>query len=84
MNLEVFKLVYAISTEMKCTVGKEPEGGSKKRKEVGNVNSLVSMFEVTTWDSIRTSPRLVNDTGWQDLRLLADLMMIDMNGPERD
>jgi len=25
-------------------VGKEPEGGSKKRKEVGNANSLASMF----------------------------------------
>ena len=29
---------------MKRRVGKEPEGGSKKRKEVGNDNSLTSMF----------------------------------------
>ena len=29
---------------MKRKVGTEPEGGSKKRKEVGNNNSLVSMF----------------------------------------
>ena len=29
---------------MKRKVGKEPEGGSKKRKEVGNYNSLASMF----------------------------------------
>ena len=29
---------------MKSTVGKEPEGGSKKRKDVGNDNSLASIF----------------------------------------
>jgi hypothetical protein len=29
---------------MKRRVGKEPEGGSKKRKQVGNDNSLASMF----------------------------------------
>ena len=29
---------------MKRKVGKEPEGGSKKRKEVGNDKSLASMF----------------------------------------
>ena len=29
---------------MKRTVGNEPEGGSKKRKDVGNDNSLASMF----------------------------------------
>jgi hypothetical protein len=29
---------------MKRRVGKKPEGGSKKRKEVGNHNSLASMF----------------------------------------
>ena len=29
---------------MKRRVGKESEGGSKKRKKVGNANSLASMF----------------------------------------
>ena len=29
---------------MQRKVGKEPEGGSKKRKEVGNDNSLASIF----------------------------------------
>ncbi len=29
---------------MKRKVGKEPEGGSKKRKEVGNESPLVCMF----------------------------------------
>jgi hypothetical protein len=29
---------------MKHRVGKEPEGGSKKSKEVGNDNSLASIF----------------------------------------
>ena len=29
---------------MKSKIGKEPEGGSKKRKEVGNDNSLASML----------------------------------------
>ena len=29
---------------MKRKVGKEPEWGSKKRKQVGNENSLASMF----------------------------------------
>ena len=29
---------------MKHKVGKEPEGGSKERKEAGNDNSLVSML----------------------------------------
>ena len=33
-----------VNTEMKRKVGKEPEGGSKKRKEVGNDNSLTLMF----------------------------------------
>jgi hypothetical protein len=33
-----------VKTEMKRKVGKDPEGGSKKRKEVGNGSSLVSMF----------------------------------------
>ena len=33
-----------VTTEMKRRVGKEPEGGSKKRKQVGNDNSLASMF----------------------------------------
>jgi hypothetical protein len=33
-----------VNTEMKRKVRKEPEGGSKKRKEVGNDNSLSSMF----------------------------------------
>jgi len=31
-------------TEMKRKVGKEPEGGSKKPKEVGNESPLASMF----------------------------------------
>jgi len=30
--------------EMKRRAGMEPEGGSRKRKEVGNDNSLASMF----------------------------------------
>ena len=30
--------------EMKCKVGKEPEGDSKKRREVGNESPLDSMF----------------------------------------
>ncbi len=30
---------------MKRKVGKEPEGGSKKRKEVGNESPLSSMFQ---------------------------------------
>jgi hypothetical protein len=29
---------------MKRKVGKEPEGGCKKRKDVGDDNSLASMF----------------------------------------
>jgi hypothetical protein len=29
-----------VKTEMKRKVGKEPEGGSKKRKEVGNESPL--------------------------------------------
>jgi hypothetical protein len=33
-----------VKNEMKCKVGKEPEGGSKKRKEVGNESPLDSMF----------------------------------------
>jgi hypothetical protein len=33
-----------VKIEMKHKVRKEPEGGSKKRKEVGNDNSLFSMF----------------------------------------
>ncbi len=33
-----------MKTEMKRKVGKDPGGGSKKRKEVGNDNSLASMF----------------------------------------
>jgi hypothetical protein len=33
---------------MKRKVRKESEGGSKKRKEVGNDNSLASMFAKTT------------------------------------
>ena len=33
---------------MKWKVGKESEGGSKKRKEVRYDNSLVSMFAKTT------------------------------------
>ena len=32
------------SSLVKCKVGKKTEGGSKKRKEVGNDNSLDSMF----------------------------------------
>ena len=34
-----------VKTEMKRKVGKEPEGGSKKRKEVGNESPLSSMFQ---------------------------------------
>jgi hypothetical protein len=34
-----------VKTEMNHTVGKEREGGSKKRKEVGNESPLVSMFK---------------------------------------
>ena len=33
-----------MNAEMKRKVGKEPEGGSKTGKEVGNDNSLASMF----------------------------------------
>ena len=32
-----------LKTEMKRKVGKEPEGGSKKRKEVGNESPLASI-----------------------------------------
>jgi hypothetical protein len=32
-------------TDMKRMVGKEPEGGSKKRKEVGNESHLTVMFQ---------------------------------------
>ena len=34
-----------VKTEMKRKVGKEPEGGSKKLKEVGNESPLSSMFQ---------------------------------------
>ena len=34
-----------VKTEMKRKVGKEPEGRSKKRKEVGNESPLASMFQ---------------------------------------
>ena len=34
-----------VKTEMKRKVGKESEGGSKKRKEVGNESPLSSMFQ---------------------------------------
>ncbi len=42
-----------VKTEMKHMVGKEPEGGSKLRKEVGNESHLTSMFQKqqTTNDS---------------------------------
>ena len=34
-----------VKTEMKRKVGKESEGGSKKRNEVGNESPLTSMFQ---------------------------------------
>jgi len=34
-----------VKTEMKRKVGKGPEGGNKKPKEVGNESPLVSMFQ---------------------------------------
>jgi hypothetical protein len=34
-----------VKTEMKRKVGKEPQGGSKKRKEVANESPLASMFQ---------------------------------------
>ena len=34
-----------VKTEMKRKVGKEPEGGSKKPKEVENESPLASMFQ---------------------------------------
>ena len=34
-----------VKTQMKCKVGKDPEGGNKKRKEVGNESSLTSKFQ---------------------------------------
>ncbi len=34
-----------MKTEMKRKVAKEPEGGSKKRKGVGNESPLDSMFQ---------------------------------------
>ncbi len=35
-----------MQTEIRCGVGKAPEGGSgKKRKEVGNESPLVSMIQ---------------------------------------
>jgi hypothetical protein len=34
-----------VKTAMKRKVGKEPAGGSKKRKEVGNELPLASMFQ---------------------------------------
>ena len=34
-----------VKTEMKRKVGKEPEGGRKKPKEVGNESALASMFQ---------------------------------------
>jgi hypothetical protein len=34
-----------VQTEIKRKVGKAPEGGSKKRKEVGNESPLASMIQ---------------------------------------
>jgi hypothetical protein len=34
-----------VKTEMKRKVGKDPEGGSKKRKELGNESPLASMLQ---------------------------------------
>ena len=45
-----------VKTEMKRKLGREPEGGSKKRKEVGNESPLLSMFQKqqTTTDLQKT------------------------------
>jgi len=34
-----------VKTEMKSKVGNDPEGGSKKRKEVANESPLALMFQ---------------------------------------
>ena len=50
---------------MKRKVGKEPERRSKKRKEVGNDNSLTSMFVKKQSDSDLKKPRDTYNTQLQ-------------------
>ena len=47
-----------LKTEMKQKVGKEPEGGSKKRKEVGNESPLASIS--ASLMSVEDVPAIVN------------------------
>ncbi len=47
---------------MKRKVGKEPEGGSKKRKELGNASPLVSMFQKQQTFNDLQKVREVNNT----------------------
>jgi hypothetical protein len=63
-----------VKTAMKRKVGKEPEGGSNKRKEVENESPLASMFQKQ-----QTANDVVSNTSHSGrLSLLAALMMIDM------
>ncbi len=48
-----------VKTEMKRKVGKEPEGGRKKPKEVGNESTLASMFQKQ-----QTADDLQKARGW--------------------
>ena len=50
---------------MTCKVGQEPEGGSEKRKEVGNDNSLVSMF--AKQQAVSVLNKVSSDNTWSDL-----------------
>ena len=49
-----------VKTEMKRKVGKDPGGGSKKRKEVGNESPLASMFYGTVLFRVMSPSRIPN------------------------